>query len=242
MNILVTGGASGIGAAIAARLASHGDHLVYLTYYTSKASADALAAEHGNIRPICCNFLERSSVDALLETMDGMDLNGLVNNAIPGLHIAHFHKMPISQVEAGFHAYLLPVIAITQRAIAQFRKRRHGRIVTVLTSHLAGSPPVGLSEYVASKAYLGSLAKSWAVENASLGITSNCVSPSMVHTRLLAGIAPHVVAQAEESSPLRRLLTAAEVAETVEFLLCASPFINGVNLFMNAAEDVVQVP
>jgi len=239
MNVLITGGASGIGAAIVARLAADPDNRVHFTYCASADAAAALVTANDNVRAIRCDFRDRASVNDLVGALDGMSLNALVNNAMPGLQLSHFHKVPLEHFEDSFRETVLPVVAITQRAIALFRKSRQGRIVTVLTSSLINTPPLGLSEYVANKAYLASLSKSWAVENAQFGIAANCVSPSMVRTGLLDSFDREAATRAEEANPLRRLLTADEVAGTVEFLLKSSPHINGANVIMNAAHDVV---
>jgi NAD(P)-dependent dehydrogenase (short-subunit alcohol dehydrogenase family) len=186
-----------------------------------------------------CDFTSRDSVAALIARLGDLNLDALVNNAITGLRRAHFQKIPIDEFERSFQANVLPVVAITQALLTRFRKARAGRIVTVLTSYVVNKPPLGLSEYVANKAYLASLAKSWATENAAFGITSNCVSPSMVRTNLTNDLDAEAWATLDNANPLRRSLTADEVANTVCFLLTASPHVNGANIVMNGAQDVI---
>jgi NAD(P)-dependent dehydrogenase (short-subunit alcohol dehydrogenase family) len=166
-------------------------------------------------------------------------LHGLVNNAMTGMVIERFHKLPPDQFSRSFNENIAPVMRITQEVIRHFRKARFGKIVTVLTSYLACTPPVGVSEYVSLKAYLHSMAKSWACENARYGITSNCVSPSFMLTPLNRNADERVVAQMTASHPLERLLTPGETAQAVAFLMEATQQINGINLLINAAEHVV---
>jgi len=102
---------------------------------------------------------------------------------------------------------------------------------------LVGNPPVGSSEYVAAKAYLASLSKSWAVENAY--ISSNCISPSFMKTQLTSDVDERLIQDMVNKHPLKRLVTVDEVAETVRFLVSASQQINGVNVVMNAATHIL---
>jgi NAD(P)-dependent dehydrogenase (short-subunit alcohol dehydrogenase family) len=134
---------------------------------------------------------------------------------------------------------VLPLIRITQELISQFRKKRFGKIITVLTSSIANKPPAGYSEYVAAKSYIASLSKSWANENASFNITSNCISPSFMQTAFTDDTDVRVVEEMINSHPLKRILTTDEVADSVLFLVNSTQQINGINLLMNAANDII---
>ncbi|MFZ0035366.1 MAG: SDR family oxidoreductase, partial [Sedimentisphaerales bacterium] len=127
---------------------------------------------------------------------------------------------------------------ITQEAIKLFRKKKFGKIINILTSFLINKPPTGLSEYVAKKAYLLSLSKSWAVENADFNISSNCISPSFMQTELTSSMDERIVEQLIKVHPLKRLLRPEEVAESVLFFINSPQHVNGVNLVINAAQDI----
>ena len=239
MNILITGGASGLGEAITHRLVANPDDTVWFTYHSSSEAAARIANSFPNARAINCNFRDQAQTERLLQQMETMDLDALVNNAIP-VRIAknHFHKLDLATFQDGFSSSILPVIAIAQRAIGVFRRKRRGRIVTILSSSLIGRPPAGYSEYASAKAYIHMLAKSWAAENATFGITSNCISPGFMSTRLTNDTDERLVETMITSHPLKRLLTPAEVAEAVAFFLRCSPHVNGNNLIMNAAVEM----
>jgi 3-oxoacyl-[acyl-carrier protein] reductase len=241
MKALVTGGASGFGAAITRALVTLPGADVIFTYCRSEENARALAAEFPNARAVKCDFSQDEDLAALIEGMAGWDLDVLVHNAtVGGTNKRHFHKSDPADFARGFLANVMPVVRLTQSALSTFRRKKSGRIITVLTSYLINRPPVGMSEYVAAKAYLHSLSKSWAVENAAFGVTSNCVSPSIMVTNLTRDVDERVLEALVDNHPLKRLLTPAEAAIAVAFLAGpASVHINGVNLVLNAASDVV---
>jgi NAD(P)-dependent dehydrogenase (short-subunit alcohol dehydrogenase family) len=239
MKVLVTGGASGIGEAITRLLVKEPGNQVWLTYRSSKGVALAIASEYPNARAVHCDFSDPASVDALLVALESWELTAIVNGAIASLTTAHAHKLDAETLRTSFEQNVVSTIRITNRALAGFRSRREGRIVTVLSSYLVNKPPTGLAEYVANKAYLRSFAKSWAIENARFGVTSNCISPSLVRTHLTSTMDERTIDALVEAHPLGRLLTCDEVAEGVRYLLTASPHVNGVNLLVNAGNDVV---
>jgi NAD(P)-dependent dehydrogenase (short-subunit alcohol dehydrogenase family) len=179
-------------------------------------------------------------MEALLKKMDEIGLDALVNNAISTpIAKKHFHRTGLEVFKDGFAQNILPTVEITQRAITRFREKKGGRIVTLLTATLVGKPPAGYAEYTAAKAYLHSLAKSWAAENAVYGITSNCISPGYMATKLTSDTDARIVEQMTSQHPLKRLLTTGEVAEAVEFFLNAPLHINGTNLLINAASEML---
>ena len=240
MNILITGGASGVGEAITRRLAGTGTNVVWFSYCSSEAKAHELEQALPNAHAIRCDFKDPLDMAGLLKTMDEISLDALVNNALPvPIAKTHFHRTGLDVFSQGFDHNILPTIEITQKAIARFRQKKSGRILTLLTATLIGKPPAGYSEYTAAKAYLHSLAKSWAIENAAFGITSNCISPSFMATRLTRDTDERIVREMASRHPLKRLLTPSEVAEAVEFYVNSPAQINGTNLIINAASEML---
>lgn len=239
MNILITGGASGLGAAITRKLASHSANTVYFSYNGSVSNAQALEKEFPNAKAIKCNFKNSEEVKALQAKIAEIDLDILINNAYSGEPIkTYFHKIEIDDFAAEFSDNIIPTVQITQAAITVFRKKKSGKIITVLTSFLQNTPPLGSAVYVAGKAYLASLVKTWAAENGKFNITSNAVSPSFMLSGLTKDVDERVIEQMIESHPLKRLLTPEEVAETVAFLSSTTSQINGMDLLINAGTNL----
>lgn len=240
MNVLVTGGSSGLGEAVVRRLAGRPNTHVHFTYCTRGESADRIAAECASTTAWKCDFRDPASVADLCRAIPGMGLAGLVNNAYSGGWVGeYFHKTSAEQFAAAFAENVVPTIRITQEAIRGFRERKAGAIVTVLTSALVGMPPLGTCVYTSMKAMLAQLAKVWAAENIRHRVRSNCVSPSFMKTNMTAATDERLLEQIRLGHPLRELLPTAEAAEAVEFLLTGPAHVNGATLVVNAGATML---
>ena len=234
MNILVSGGASGLGESITKRLSKDLNNKVYFTYNSSFGSATRISNEFANTIPIKCDFRKKEEVKELTALVQGIDLDVLINNAYCGEYLqSYFHKQSPGDYLDSFIENIIPVIELTQTAIDCFRIKKKGKIITVLTSALKDSPPIGSSIYIANKAYLERLTKVWAKENAKFNITSNSVSPSFMQTRLTSGIDQRIVEQITEQRSSKELLKVEEVAEVINFLVRDHQKLNGVDIPMD---------
>ncbi len=240
MRILVTGGSSGLGKAIVELCASHEDNYVYFTYNNKVEEAQKLKEACANVEAIQLDFTNMASVDAFVEQIPSLSLDALVNNAWVGNpNGTYFHKTDIEDFDRSYRHNVLPLVKITQACIACFRKQKKGKIVTVLTSSLINLPPMGYSVYASTKACIEQLSKCWCKENARFGITSNCVSPEYMLTSF-AHVDERVIEQMEHDHPLKKLLRPQEVAEVVGMLLSSPMQLNGVNIPVNAAQNILK--
>lgn len=239
MNILITGGASGLGEKITIKFAEDEGNTVYFTYSNSELIAKQIENTFSNTIAIKCDFKNKLEVNSICERIQNLKLDVLINNAYSGTFLSkHFHKIEIDNFQNEFEVNILPTVNITQAAINSFRKNKKGKIITILSAALLNTPPIGSSIYVANKAYLLQLTKSWAIENSKFNITSNSISPSFMKTSMTSDMDDRMVEMIIENHPLKRLLTTEEVAETVQFLSTASDHINGQNIIMNASENI----
>jgi NAD(P)-dependent dehydrogenase (short-subunit alcohol dehydrogenase family) len=238
VRILITGGASGLGEVITRRFCALGDNVVYFTFSKSSVGAANIVAQYPGSESIACDFTDDASLARLLARVPELDIDVLVNNALASMQTRHFHQSDARGFLSSFEANVMPTLRITQQAIKGFRKKKSGKIITVLSSYVVNRPPMGLSEYVANKAYLQSLSRSWAVENARLNITANCISPSIMRTSLTADLDERQIEEALAGHPLGRLVTPNEIADTVLFLAQASSHINGINMLINSGEEM----
>jgi NAD(P)-dependent dehydrogenase (short-subunit alcohol dehydrogenase family) len=183
---VVTGGAAGIGYAIARAFARAGARVAIAgrTKETLTRSAAAIGEECGStILPVVTDVAEAADCEHLIAmTVDRLGaVDILVNNA------AVFAVLPLIEADAAEAARFFAVNAIgplnASRAFARWAidHGRGGAIVNV-SSIAAGRPAPGLALYSASKAALDSLTRSMAVEWAGKGLRVNAVAPGHVAT------------------------------------------------------------
>ncbi len=234
---LVTGAASGIGAACARRLGAAGARLVLVDVAADPLAA--LAAELG-ATGTTCDLSDLAAVDAL----DLSEVDVLVNNA--GLqHVAPVHEFPTQVFSTILAVMLESPFRLVRSALPGMYDRGWGRIVNVSSVHGLRASPFKVA-YVAAKHGLEGLSKVVALEAAAHGVTSNCVNPAYVRTPLVErqladqavahGVSPERVLDEVLLAPvaLKRLVEPAEVAELVAFLCGpAAASITGTSLAMD---------
>ena len=224
-NILITGGAKGIGAAIVRACAQEGAIPVI-------ADKDATAATQlqSALQPARAEFISteltnpqacKAAVDFTLAKLNRLD--ALVNNAGINDGIGLATGSPENFV-ASLERNLLHIYNLTHYALPALKQSR-GAIVNI-SSKTAVTGQGNTSGYVASKAAILGLTREWAVELLPDGIRVNAVLPAEVMTPLyeswLAKFPDpaHARARIESKIPLgRRMTTAEEIAATVVFLL-----------------------
>ncbi|HRO41764.1 MAG TPA: SDR family oxidoreductase [Flavipsychrobacter sp.] len=239
MNILITGGSSGVGRAITESFAGTTENKVYFTFNSSVENAGKIEKQFPNTQAFQCDFNDNSSVENLLNNMAELDLDVLVNNAHTKYTQQHFYKIAAEDFLKDFQLNVVPTLLITQKAIAIFRKKKFGKIINIISSAVINKPPAGMSVYTAQKNYLLSMSKSWATEGIRFNITSNCISPAFMATHMTEDYDERTVEQIIEAHPLKQLLNPKDVAEAVLYLAQATQHINGTNMVMNAGSDMV---
>ena len=131
---LVTGAASGIGAAVARRLAADGAHV--LAVDRDEAGLKALADESPGVEPVRCDLSDLDAVDALPAEVDV-----LVNNA--GLqHVAPVHEFDPDRFSLILRIMLEAPFRLARRALPHMYERGWGRVVNVSSVHGAAGQPV----------------------------------------------------------------------------------------------------
>jgi 3-oxoacyl-[acyl-carrier protein] reductase len=240
MNILVTGGASGLGASIVKRLAGEDtNNTLYFTYSSSAAAAKEIEGAYKNTKAIACNFSVAPSLEELLAQLPALDIDVLVNNAYGAIHKEHFYKTDHHVFLDSFQQNVIPTLRITAEAMKVFRKKKFGKIINIISSAVVNKPPAGWAEYVANKAYLLAMSKSWASEGIKFNISSNCISPAFMLTNMTSDTDDRVIEQMQQEHPLKKLLTTDEVADAVAFFVKASQQMNGTHLVINAGASFV---
>jgi 3-hydroxybutyrate dehydrogenase len=230
---LVTGGASGIGAACARRLASDGLGIVVAD--CDRDGAAKVASDVGG------EVWEVDLADTSALADVSLDVDVVINNA--GIqHVAPVHQFPPERFTAILRLMVEAPFLLARAALPGMYARGFGRVVNISSVHgLVASPYK--SAYVAAKHALEGLSKVIALEGGEHGVTSNCVNPGYVRTPLVEkqiadqaeahGIAPSdVVEQVMLSeSAIKRLVEPAEVAELVAWVAGRhAAYVNGASL------------
>ena len=212
---IVTGGARGIGAAIARELAAAGA-VVVVNYRSSSREADALASELGGVA-VQADVSTTEGCEALVEVALAQGpLAILVNNAgitRDGLIL----RMKDESWDEVMQTNVGGAFRMIRAALPAMAKRRAGAIVNIASvSGLMGNP--GQANYGAAKAALLNLTASVAKEMARRNIRVNAVAPGFVKTAMTEELPESVVEQATAAVPLRRFASPEEIAPMVRFL------------------------
>ena len=208
----VTGGASGIGAAIAARLAAEGADVVIGDIDPDGADRHAAAID---ARAVRLDVADPDSARAAVEASGTLDV--LVNNAgvdDPGRFFTDITPQRWRRILA---VNLEGVFACTLGALPAMQRAGYGRIVNV-SSEAGRIGGKANAVYAAAKGGIIAFTKSLARENARYGITVNAVAPGPIDTPLLRQMDERAVGIVTAATLLRRLGTAEEVAAAVAFL------------------------
>jgi 3-hydroxybutyrate dehydrogenase len=241
---LVTGSTSGIGLAIARRLAGAGAK-VMLNGFGDPGVINELERELGAVH----DGADLSDPAAIARMMDrcAAELGApdiLVNNA--GIqHVAPIDEFPAEKWDAIIAVNLSATFHTIRLALPAMKQRGWGRIINTASAHsLVASP--NKSAYVAAKHGVAGMTKAVALETARFGITANCISPGYVWTELVERQIPDTMKTRgltrEEvvndvllaAQPTKRFVTPNEVAALALFL-CGDEAgsITGANLSMD---------
>ena len=225
-TVVITGGSRGIGAAAVELFASRG-HKVWFLYEKNHGAAKAVAEKTG-ATPICCDVADSGAVKAAFAQIGDVDV--LICNA----GIMHFGLLSMLEEERWDRLFAVNVKGIyncVNAAMPAFLKKHSGSVITV--SSMWGQ--VGASceaAYSATKGAVIALTKALAKELGPSGIRVNCVAPGVILTDMCANVAPEVLAEMGEETPVGRNGTPEDVAKAMEYLANAE-FVTGQVLPVN---------
>jgi len=226
-HAVITGGGTGIGAAIAAALAAEGARITVMGRRLKPL--DTTAAALPAARSVRCDVTDSAGVAAAFDQARAYfgPVDILVNNA-GAADSAPFHKLDALHWRRMLAVNLDGVFNCTRAVFDEMRGRGWGRIVNVAsTAALKGYAYV--SAYCAAKHGVLGLTRALALEAAQSGITVNAVCPGYTDTAIVRNAVQHIVAKTGRSiaeaeaeftgsNPQGRLIQPAEVADTVAWL------------------------
>jgi len=225
---IVTGAATGIGEAIARRLARAGATIAVADMNAEGAQAVA-ASIGGESFGLSIDISRSDSVNRavgdVLKQRARIDI--LVNNAGLGGKAAPLWEQTDEDWQRVIAVNMTGVFNCCRAVITHMRNRKYGRIVNIASiAGKEGNP--NMTGYSATKAGVIGFTKSLAKEVALDGICVNSVTPAVIRTKILDQLTPAQVDYMTERIPMRRTGTTEEIAAVVHFL--ASPdcsFVTG---------------
>ncbi|MFT7771604.1 SDR family NAD(P)-dependent oxidoreductase [Roseateles sp.] len=230
-HAVITGGGSGIGAAVAKRLLADGLRVTLMG--RSVTRLQARQAELGGVAIQACDVSDEASVAAAFMAVGDVDI--LVNNA-GQVETAPLHKTSLELWRRLLDANLTGSFLCSRAVLPGMLERRQGSIVNVAsTAALKGYAYV--AAYCAAKHGVLGLTRAMALEVAAKGLTVNAVCPGYTETDIVAQAVDTIVAKTgrtaaqaraelARANPRGQLIQPEEVADTVAWLLTATG-VNG---------------
>jgi len=229
----VTGGSAGIGKAICEDLLAKGYEVVSL-------SRRATQIDHPRLHSLEVDLSDRAATaQAVAELVRRFDVTTVVHNA-GVIRAALLADVQLDDLDALVDLHLGCAIQLVQAALPQMRAQRFGRVV--LLSSRAALGLATRTSYSATKSGMLGMARTWALELASEGITVNVVAPGPIRTDMFYD----VVEQGSEREralaaavPVKRLGVADDVARAVGFFVDpANSFVTGQVLYVCGGTSV----
>ena len=229
---VITGGASGIGAAIASAYAAKGAKVVILDL--------TVPSEPGDVAAFACDVTDQASVVAAVDQV--MQLHGRIDvlvNSAGVVQLAPAEELSLSAWNTTLAVNLTGAFLLCQTVGRIMLEQRHGKVIN-LASQAASVALLAHAAYCASKFGLVGLTKVLASEWAGRGVTANTISPTVVLTDLgrKAWEGPKGD-QLKEQIPTGRFAYPEEIAAAAVFLASdAADMINGADLLVDGGYTI----
>ncbi len=240
---LVTGGAQGIGAAVAARLAAGGARVAVLDL--DQAAAQASADRFGGLG-IGADVSQADQVEAAVGQVVG-ELGGLhilVNNA-GVLRDNLLFKMSESDWDTVMTVHLKGSFLCSREAQKHMVQAHYGRIVCMSSTSALGNR--GQANYATAKAGLQGFTKTLAIELGPFGVTVNAIAPGFIETAMTKATAERIGTTIEEmrekvaaSVPVRRAGVPDDIANVAAFFAAEeSGYVTGQVIYVDGGRGLL---
>ncbi|WP_144671350.1 SDR family NAD(P)-dependent oxidoreductase [Arthrobacter sp. U41] len=214
-GVVVTGGASGIGRAIAEAFTANGDRVAVLDRSGAAGTIAVDVSDEASVRgAFAAARAQLGSIDILVNSA------GLLTES-------RLEDMTLAMWNETVSVDLTGVFLCCREVVGEMRRQKWGRIINI-ASQLAIKGGTGLSHYSAAKAGVVGLTKALALETAGDNVLVNSIAPGPIETPLVEGISEDWKAAKRAGLPLLRFGLPAEVAPTA-LLLASDP---GGNLYV----------
>lgn len=212
---VITGGAAGIGKAVAEVFAAEGAAIAIWDWNDAQGEATA-AALKGKFYKV--NTADLANVEAATASTlaDFGQIDILVNNA-GILRDATLMKITAEQWQQVIDVNLSGVFHCTKAVAPHMVERKYGRIINA-SSVVGLYGNFGQTNYVAAKAGVIGMTKVWARELGRKGVTVNAIAPGFIGTEMITAMPDKIIQAMNDKTPLGRIGTPEEVAKAYLFL------------------------
>ncbi len=233
---IVTGGGTGIGAAICRRLLDDGARVISI----ARRAPDFT---HPSLLSVTADLADRKAAqDAVAEITNREQVLRVVHNA-GVIRPAPVEDATLEDFDYLAELHLAAMLTLVKAALPAMKAAQFGRIVGISSRGALGLQT--RTNYAATKAGMIGMLRTFALELGPLGVTANCVAPGPVETDMFHEIVPEGSERKRALTaaiPVRRLGTPEDVAHAVAFFLSREAgFINGQTLFVCGGTSIGSV-
>lgn len=219
-TVLITGGTSGIGSAVAVKFAKEGWDVI-CHYFTSDERADSLKKVLESCGVKCylikSDFSKKSGIQKIIKESRNYKVDSLINNAGTYVVNKHFCELTIDEIVETFTVNTFALMLLTTKVFTCMKERSFGRIVNIssIAAKFGGSSYS--LHYGCSKLAIEGLTKTLAREGAEYNILINTVRPGVIDTEFHKKF-PKDMEKRIAMIPLKRMGTPEDVADMVYYL------------------------
>ena len=234
--VVITGGAGGLGLAMAHELAAHGAKLALIDVDQDKLEqACAELGDATEVQGYAFDITDEEDVMSGFKFIveDFGQINVLINNAgilRDGLMVKAkdgkvTDRMSYEKFQSVINVNLTGTFLCGREAAAAMIESNQAGVIINISS-LARAGNIGQSNYAASKAGVAAMAVGWAKELARYNIRAAAVAPGVIETEMTAAMKPEALERLEKMVPVGRLGQVGEIASTIRFII-ENDYVNG---------------
>lgn len=229
---IVTGGARGIGKAIAELFAREGAAVILIDLLAEgQQVADTITTSGGKAEFHAVSVTDKPAVEALFKKIN--DTHGKIDILINNAGITRdrtLEKMSEDEWDAVVAVNLKGVFICTQAAVPYMKEKKYGRIVSA-ASNVGLRGNFGQTNYAATKAGVIAMSKTWTVELGKYGITANAVAPGFTMTEMTQKIPKEHFEAIKKGIPLGTVAQPIDIAYGYLYLASdEARFVSGICL------------
>jgi 3-oxoacyl-[acyl-carrier protein] reductase len=235
--VVITGGAQGLGRAMAHRLAPKKPHIALIDMNEDSLAEAKKLIEHAGaaVSTWVCNVAKEEEVDAVFAQIAAQTgrLDAVINNA--GITRDSMllkvkdgvveKRMSVEHWQQVVDVNLTGTFLCGRAAATEMVKAGNGGCIINISS-ISRHGNMGQTNYVATKAGVAAMAVTWSKELARQGIRCAAIAPGYIGTEMVLTMKPEALEKIAAGIPAKRLGEPDEIAQTVEFIL-ENDYVNG---------------